>query len=93
VKTYLGRPWRGYSAVTFINTEMSANVQPAGWDNWKLPEREKTVRYAEYGSTGAGSNSDARVKWARKLSDDEAREITVEKVLAGNDGWNPNAAQ
>jgi pectinesterase len=41
VKTYLGRPWRGFSAVTYINTEMSENVQPAGWDNWKLPEREK----------------------------------------------------
>ena len=58
VKTYLGRPWRGYSAVTYINTEMSENVQPAGWDNWKLPEREKTARYAEYGSTGPGANAD-----------------------------------
>jgi pectinesterase len=91
VKTYLGRPWRGYGAVTYINTEMSENVQKAGWDNWKLPEREKTARYAEYGSTGPGANADARVKWAKQLTADEAAAITPEKVLAGSDGWNPLA--
>ena len=48
VKTYLGRPWRAYSAVTFIDTDMSDVVRPEGWDNWKLPEREKTSRYREY---------------------------------------------
>jgi pectinesterase len=91
VKTYLGRPWRGFSAVTYINTEMSENVWPAGWDNWNLPEREKTARYAEFGSTGPGANVEARVKWARQLSADEAATITAEKVLAGADGWNPTA--
>jgi pectinesterase len=91
VKTYLGRPWRGYSAVTYVNTEMSENVHPAGWDNWKLPEREKTARYAEYGSTGPGANTESRVKWARQLTADEAAAITPENVLAGSDGWNPLA--
>src|SRR3954468_1379335 len=43
VKTYLGRPWRAYSAVTFLNTEMSEVVRPEGWHNWNFPEREKTV--------------------------------------------------
>jgi pectinesterase len=66
-------------------------VWPAGWDNWKLPERDKTARYAEFGSTGPGANADARVKWAHQLSTDEAAAITPEKVLAGADGWNPTA--
>ncbi|MFL6337350.1 MAG: pectinesterase family protein [Pyrinomonadaceae bacterium] len=93
VKTYLGRPWRAYSAVTFLNTEMSENVRPEGWHNWNFPEREKTVRYAEYGSTGAGGKSDARVPWARRLTKAEAKAITPERVLAGADGWNPKTGK
>ncbi len=90
LKIYLGRPWRGYSAVTFIDTQLPAGIRPAGWHNWSHPEREKTARYAECGSTGPGADPAARVKWARPLTADEAAELTPEKVLAGNDGWNPN---
>jgi pectinesterase len=89
VKVYLGRPWRAYSAVTFIETEMSLAVRPEGWHNWNFPEREKTVRYAEYGSTGPGANPAARVAWARRLTKSDVKNITPEKVLAGADGWNP----
>ena len=45
VKTYLGRPWRPFASVVFLNTEMSATVRPVGWNNWSQPEREKTARY------------------------------------------------
>ena len=93
VKTYLGRPWRAYSAVTFLHTEMSAVVRPEGWHNWNFPEREQTARYAEYESHGPGANPRARVAWARQLSRREAAAITVQKVLGGVDGWNPNASQ
>jgi pectinesterase len=90
VKTFLGRPWRPWSATVFLNTEMSDAIRPAGWDNWNDPAREKTVRYAEYRSTGLGADPAARVSWARRLSDSEAADFTMEKVLAGLDGWNPN---
>ena len=89
VKTYLGRPWRAFSSVTFLTTEMSHSVRPAGWHNWDLPDREKTSRYAEYNSTGAGANPQSRVKWSRQLTGAQARIITIEKVLGGADGWNP----
>ena len=89
VKTYLGRPWRPYASVAFLNTEMSGVVRPAGWENWRDPAREKTARYAEFNSTGPGANPQARVKWARQLTADQATAITVEKVLGGSDGWNP----
>jgi pectinesterase len=89
VKTYLGRPWRAYSAATFLNTEMSEVVHPEGWHNWNFPEREKTARYAEYGSTGAGANTRARVTWSHQLSKAEAKAITMEKVLGGVDRWKP----
>ncbi|HEX8685846.1 MAG TPA: pectinesterase family protein [Pyrinomonadaceae bacterium] len=93
VRTYLGRPWRAHSAVAFLDTEMSEVVRPEGWHNWNFPEREKTVRYAEYGSTGPGGRADARVAWARRLSKSEAKNITPEKVLAGADGWNPSTGK
>jgi pectinesterase len=93
VQMYLGRPWRGYAAVTFVNTEMPTAIRPAGWHNWNLPEREKTARYAEYGSTGPGANPTARVTWSRQLSDDQAAELTIQNVLAGQDGWDPTVSQ
>lgn len=91
VKTYLGRPWRGYASVVFLNTEMSEVVRPEGWNNWNLPDREKTSRYGEYNNTGAGSVPRARVRWSRELSPGEARVLTAERVLAGSDGWNPKS--
>jgi pectinesterase len=89
VMTFLGRPWRPWSATVFLDTEMSACIRPEGWNNWNDPAREKTVRYAEYRGTGAGADASARVSWARRLTDTEAAEFTMEKVLAGLDGWNP----
>lgn len=89
VKTYLGRPWRDYAATVFLNTRMSEVVRPEGWHNWGKMEKEKTTRYAEFGSTGPGASNGKRVKWARQLAAAEAKEFTVENVLRGNDGWNP----
>jgi pectinesterase len=93
VKTYLGRPWRPWSATVFLNTELADCIHAEGWNNWNDSAREATVRYAEYRSTGPGSASPSRVKWARQLSDAEAAEFTVEKVLGGLDGWNPKTGE
>ncbi|HVQ36327.1 MAG TPA: pectinesterase family protein [Pyrinomonadaceae bacterium] len=89
VKTYLGRPWRPFASVIFLNTEMSDVVRPVGWHNWDKPDREKTSRYAEFRNTGPGAQKAERAPWSRELSATEARNITVEKVLRGHDGWNP----
>ena len=89
VKTFLGRPWRDFAATAFLNTKMSEVVRPAGWNNWGKPEREKTTRYAEFGSTGPGADETARVKWAKQLTGAEANKLTVKNVLRGHDNWNP----
>ena len=89
VKTFLGRPWRPWSATVFLNTEMPDAIRPEGWNNWNDPAREQTVRYGEYRSSGPGAAAAARVKWAKQLTDAAAAEYTLEKVLAGTDGWNP----
>ena len=89
VKTFLGRPWRAYGSAIFLNSQMSEVVKPAGWNNWGKPQREKTARYAEFGSSGPGGDTKDRVAWAKQLSADEAGAITKVKVLGGTDGWQP----
>lgn len=87
--TYLGRPWRNHAAVAFLRCELPAAIDPAGWHNWDRVEAEKTVRYAEYHSVGPGANPATRAKWAHELTDDEAKDFNVERILAGEDHWNP----
>jgi pectinesterase len=87
---YLGRPWRPYGSVTFVNTEMGAHIHPAGWHNWGKLENESTARYAEYNSRGPGAGRSARVAWSRQLSASEAEQFTAARILAGTDGWRPH---
>lgn len=89
VKTYLGRPWRDFAATVFLNCNMSEVVRPEGWHNWGKIEREKTTRYGEFGTTGDGAKTAKRVEWAKRLTESEAKELSVQNVLHGDDGWNP----
>jgi pectinesterase len=90
VPTYLGRPWRSGAYVAFIRCEMGPHIRPEGWSLW--PEKDgsqKVSRYFEYGNTGPGADTSKRTAGGKVLSKDEAESITTEKVLSGNDGWNP----
>ncbi|MFI5337268.1 MAG: pectinesterase family protein [Opitutales bacterium] len=92
VHTYLGRPWRNFAQVAFLRTTMASAVRPEGWHDWNKPEARRTVVFAEYGSTGPGAETKARVPWARQLTAAEAGALTIDRVLGGNDGWHPEAA-
>jgi pectin methylesterase-like acyl-CoA thioesterase len=90
---YLGRPWREYANVVYLNCWMGPHISPAGWSEWKsAPQRIYTVRYAEYHSTGPGATPEHRVKWSHQLTDGEAGAITVESVLGGDDHWMPDSS-
>jgi pectinesterase len=93
VKTYLGRPWRPYASVAFLNTEMDQTVRPKGWDNWRDPAHEKTVRYSEFNSSGPGASPTNRVSWAKALTKAEAKKLSVKEVLGGSDEWNPKTGK
>ncbi len=87
----LGRPWRPYAAVAYINCEMGDHVIPEGWNNWRKEENEKTARYSEYKSTGPGGDPSKRHAWSKQLTDEEAAKYTIPTILGGKDNWDPKA--
>lgn len=87
---YLGRPWREYAHVTFIQCEMGPHIIKEGWHNWGKVASEETTRFEEYQSTGAGACREARVSWSKLLSDEEVAAYTKTKLLEGKDGWQPS---
>jgi len=88
-KVYLGRPWRPNAKVVFINTEMGNHILKEGWDNWRNPENEKTVLFAEYNSTGEGANAKNRVKWSKQLSKREVKNYNLQNIFKGTVMWLP----
>ena len=88
-KVYLGRPWRPNAKTVFIRTQLGEHIRPEGWDNWRNPENEKTVLYAEFASTGAGARKGNRVTWSKQLTPKEVKKYTLENIFAGSKPWNP----
>lgn len=74
-KCYLGRPWREYAQTVFIGCEMGEHIRPEGWHDWGKPRAHKTAFYAEYNSSGPGAAPEKRVRWARRISAEKAREL------------------
>jgi len=87
----LGRPWRPYSRVIYIGTELPAELSPAGWNNWGKAANESTAYYAESGSTGPGASPATRAPWSHQLTPSEAAKFLPAAFLAGPDRWNPIA--
>lgn len=81
-KLYLGRPWRAFSKTVFIRCELPVQIAAEGWDNWGNPENEKTVFYAEFKNTGAGSAGRKRVSWSKQLTDEEAKAYNLERIFS-----------
>jgi polygalacturonase len=90
---YLGRPWRPYASVVFLDSDLQARVDPAGWREWHPGETHSldTALYAEHRSRGQGAAPDRRDPHAHQLSDAEAARFDVRTYLAGADGWHPDA--
>jgi pectinesterase len=89
-KTFvLGRPWRAFARVIYLDTELPASLNPKGWYDWKRDTKD--VYFAERGNTGPGANTASRVSWSHQLSAAEARQYQPSVFLAGTDHWNPEA--
>jgi pectinesterase len=98
VSTALGRPWRPYAAVSFLNCSLTSCINAVGWDDWGDAANETTARYSEYKNTGTGAVTTGRVGWAKQLSDAQAANYTYLGVLKTTyanppvvDNWDPMA--
>ncbi len=88
---FLGRPWRSYSRVIFLDTEMPGSLNPQGWSPWSGDSSIKNAFYAERGSSGPGALTQSRLAGTHQLSANEASQFMPSKFLAGFDHWNPIA--
>jgi pectinesterase len=92
----LGRPWRAYARVVYIHTELPADLNPIGWNNWSNPANESTAFFAESNSTGPGASLATRVPWSHQLTPAQAAKFLPARFLAGPPSgpahWNPIAA-
>lgn len=85
---HLGRPWHpggnpdAIASVVFMNSYLGAHINPEGWTDMS-GFSAADARFYEYQNYGPGAViNESR----RQLTDEEAKEYTIENVLKG---WNP----
>ena len=96
VHTYLGRPWKAYSRVVFMNSQISSVVDPAGWAPWNssYPFID-TLYYGEFQNYGPGANTSSRVSWPGvhpSLTPEEAAQFSFDNFIAGSTWVSPDEA-
>ncbi|KAL9856095.1 putative hydrolase [Arabidopsis thaliana] len=88
VKTFLGRPWRAFSRVVFMESFIDDVIDPAGWTPWNITDigTLSTLYYGEYRNTGPGADTSKRVGWKgyHTLTPNETASFTVENLLQGH---------
>jgi pectinesterase len=88
---YLGRPWRLYSRVVVMNTELPGDLVDDGWSAWGKNDAPPKAYYAEFNNSGPGWRPTKRVAWSHQLTAKEAEAFTARNFLAGADHWDPVA--
>ena len=83
----LGRPWRAYSTVIFLNTDFKAPLDPAGWKEWN--GALATSDYEEYNSHGTAGDVAKRIAPSKQITAADAAKYATKSWLAGSDGWDP----
>lgn len=89
---WLGRAWRPYATVIWLDTDIRAPLQPQGWREWTpgTTDTFKTAYYAERGSRGPGAGRPAdRISAAHQLTASQAKAWSKEALLSSPDGWAP----
>lgn len=79
---YLGRPWRQYARVYWLDCDLSDEIIPLGWDNWSDPANEGTVHFGEYGSKGPGAPKASPARAGYAALNDEASAQEMRAMLA-----------
>jgi len=83
----LGRPWRAYSTVVFLNTDFKAPLDPVGWKEWN--GALATSDYEEFDSHGMAGDVSERIAPSKQLKAADIAKYATKVWLAGADGWDP----
>ncbi|KAE8648077.1 hypothetical protein Csa_018832 [Cucumis sativus] len=88
VKIYLGRPWRQYSQVVFMESFLDKEVMPKGWLKWSgVPLNN--LFYGEFNNRGPGADVSKRIHCTgfHVLDKQSANQFTI-NFVNGSD-WLP----
>ncbi|KNA17074.1 hypothetical protein SOVF_081810 [Spinacia oleracea] len=87
--TYLGRPWKIFSRVVYMECYLGDHIDPRGWLEWNATSPLDKLYYGEYGNVGPRADTSQRVKWPGfhvNMSKGEAEKFTVAQFIFGQ-GW------
>ncbi|CAL5001813.1 unnamed protein product [Urochloa decumbens] len=95
IRSYLARPWREFSRTLFMESEIPAFIDKAGYLPWNGEFGLKTLWYAEYANRGPGADTAGRVTWPgykKVITKEEAAEFTVQNFLHAEPWLKPAGA-
>ncbi|TVU23491.1 hypothetical protein EJB05_25862, partial [Eragrostis curvula] len=79
VETFLGRPWKNFSHVIFMDCFLGDVVSAAGWVAWnkekEVEATKRTVSYSEFGNRGPKADTSQRVAWEGFHALTDARQV------------------
>lgn len=84
--TYLGRPWKIYARVVYMESYLGDHIDPRGWLEWNGTSPVDMLYYGEYANSGPQAGTSQRVKWPgfhAPMARAEAEKFTVAQFIYG----------
>lgn len=85
----LGRPWRDYASVVFLEPTIDVSLAPGGFTEWTPGKTNKlsTTRYALYAPRGIGSKGLTLIKEGTMLDRQGAQKWRLKSFFKGQTSW------
>ncbi|KAF5949440.1 hypothetical protein HYC85_011433 [Camellia sinensis] len=88
IKSYLGRLWKVYAQMVYIESYIDEFIDLAGWTEWPSSDPQgglDSLYNGEYENSGPGSGTENRVSWAGYHVMDyyDASNFTVSEFITG----------